>query len=78
MNLGFTFILISNDDLLINWCEKWINVWKLSSIQMKISNGIACKPNWFLFWFNLIQIPILKRYLKNENKYVFLESEEQC
>jgi hypothetical protein len=75
---------ITNDSELINWNE--LILWKLSYIQLKILNDIACNLNWiiqfnqfkFLNWIH-IQLKkkkciLVEKVLKKFNEFMVLKT----
>jgi len=54
MNIFLNLKIYTNDKQLFDWWKKWIDFIKLSFIQMKILNEIACTLNLIETQFNSI------------------------
>jgi hypothetical protein len=53
-------LLCTNDNQLITYEKRELILWKLSSIQMKLLNDIACILNWIGFRCNWIEFKYIE------------------
>jgi hypothetical protein len=72
-------LLCTNDNQLITYEKRESIVWKLSSIQMKILNDIACNLNWIELKFkNWIKIRLKRNEMQVDGERVWNFTHKYC